>query len=412
MDYQDGWTYYDDIYELSYEERRARLFEQCEPRQPSCPASPEPLVQHGELPQPYQDDVFTASAEVPQRTEAIEAVQSEEVTNRIEVELPAGNSDEKWDNHGYRWKMCLLCDVWINVGKSKGKDGALRSHRGSKPCQANTRKREAAAANAARLTAFPSLPQPQQVTHAQSVWNNRTSLSDLQASRSSSYSLPEPPAMSSSHSYTGIRSLESPLPRRTISGQMSTTHRWLRSNTNTASPSFMAPDFDDTSSPYFLSAPSSSGRHSHSAPSSASTSRTLLSEIEDQTCSGIALTWTVGPIYTTYPMHLHSLAPQSLGYHFSYMDPKGVNCWITSDTCTKHGLKNGKACLSCQRLAPVVKTLHDRALKLNPTTNNVYANFVQMRERLDEKTMAIRQLKLDVRTLIILKYAYLSYSRI
>ena len=94
------------------------------------------------------------------------------------------------------------------------------------------------------------------------------------------------------------------------------------------------------------------------------------------------------------------------------MDPKGVNCWITSDTCTKHGLKNGKACLSCQQLAPVVKTLHDRALKLNPTTDNVYANFVQMRERLDEKTMAIRQLKLDVRTLIILKYAYLSYSRI
>ena len=140
MDYQDGWTYYDDIYELSYEERRARLFEQCEPRQPSCPASPEPLVQHGELPQPYQDDVFTASAEVPQRTEAIEAVQLEEVTNRIEVELPAGNSDEKWDNHRYRWKRCLLCDVWINVGKSKGKDGALRSHRGSKPCQANTRK--------------------------------------------------------------------------------------------------------------------------------------------------------------------------------------------------------------------------------------------------------------------------------
>jgi len=89
-------------------------------------------------------------------------------------------------------------------------------------------------------------------------------------------------------------------------------------------------------------------------------------------------------------MRLHSLAPQSLCYHFSYINPKGVNCWITSGTCAKHGLENGKVCLSCQWLAPVAKTLHDHAL--NPTTNDLYANFVQMHERLDELFVEIRTL--------------------
>jgi hypothetical protein len=55
------------------------------------------------------------------------------------------------------------------------------------------------------------------------------------------------------------------------------------------------------------------------------------------------------------------------------------------------------ACLPCQRLAPVVKNLHDRALELSPTTNNIYVNLFQMQERLDGMTAAIRRLKLDVR---------------
>src|SRR6266436_1676008 len=97
-------------------------------------------------------------------------------------------------------------------------------------------------------------------------------------------------------------------------------------------------------------------------------------------------------------MQLHLLAPQTLNYYFSYLDPKGVACRITSDTCTRNCLPNGMACLPCQWLAPVVKNLLNRTLKLNPTTNNIYANFIQMRKRLDGKGATIHQLKLDVRT--------------
>lgn len=84
MDYQDGWTYYDDIHELSYEERRAQLFEQCESEQLSCPASQESLVQHTELPQPYQEDTFTPIAEVPWHTEVVEPLAEEPRPRELE----------------------------------------------------------------------------------------------------------------------------------------------------------------------------------------------------------------------------------------------------------------------------------------------------------------------------------------
>jgi hypothetical protein len=175
---------------------------------------------------------------------------------------------------------------------------------------------------------------------------------------------------------------------------MSTTHQWLGSNSNETALAFMAPVFNNAFSPSFLS---SAQRSPSVASSTASTWRTLLDESEDESCSGITLDRTVGDVYTTYPMQLHLLAPQTLHYHFSYLDPKGIACRITSNTCTRHRLHNGMACLPCQRLAPVVKNLHDRALQLSPTTNNIYVNFFQMHKRLDGKTAAIRQSKLDVR---------------
>ena len=411
MDHQDGWTCYDDTNELCYDDQWARLFEQQESERLNSPVSQESDIERTESPQFHEDDVFTlitdvftATAEVQQQLETGEETdRSQEVTDHPEVEAPAGKSDEKSDEHGYRWKRCPICDAWVNVGKTKTKDGALNQHKGSKPCQANVRKRDAAAAQAALLKIFPpiALPQPPSQQATPSIWSTHTSLADLQASASSSYSLPEPPLFWSSHSYTGIQSLESPLPGRVIATNstcMSTIHQWLGSDTNETAPASMAPVFNNAFSPSFLSMPSSSAQLSRSvASSTASPGRTLLNESEDQTCSGIILDWTVGDVYTTYPMQLHSLAPQTLNYHFSYLDPKGVACRITSDTCTRNRLPNGMACLPCQRLAPVVKNLHDRALKLNPTTNNIYANFIQMRERLDGKGATIRQLKLDVR---------------
>jgi hypothetical protein len=176
------------------------------------------------------------------------------------VEAPAGKLDEKWDEHGYRWKRCPICDAWVNVGKTKTKDGALNQHQGGKPCQANVHERDAAAAQAALLKIFPpiALPPPPSQQAAPSIWNMHTSLADLQAFASWSYSLAEPPSFSSSHSYTGIRSLESPLPRRVIitnSAHMSTTHQWLGSNSNETALAFMAPVFNNAFSPSFLSNP-------------------------------------------------------------------------------------------------------------------------------------------------------------
>lgn len=292
--------------------------------------------------------------------------------------------------------MCWLPGIqWIRLWKH------IQCHAdssGSRTCQSNVWHRDKAAADAICLETFPQT-QTQQL-HG-SIWNDHTSIADFQTLGHSIYQLLEPHSISSSHSYSRMRSLESPLSRWHFATSISTLHQWLGStNTRHKSPVPMAPMFD---SPLFLPAssfPSQAGHLNSPTYSNSSTSisaHTLVNDSMSQECPGIALDWTVGSVHTTYPMHLHSLVSQTLGYYFSYMDPKGIVCWITSDDCTCWQLENGLACFCCQRLGPIMKTLHERALAIAPTTNNIYCNWIQLREQLEEKTIANWQLKLDVR---------------
>lgn len=110
----------------------------------------------------------------------------------------------------------------------------------------------------------------------------------------------------------------------------------------------------------------------------------------------MALRWTIGRIYATYPWHRHSDMANALGYYLCDVSNHGTAFRIRSNDCSGFPMLDGSACPSCKKVSAVVDRLAELAKHVEPHTNHKYLNAEQLCALLKEKDLTIHQTRLEV----------------
>ncbi len=119
-------------------------------------------------------------------------------------------------------------------------------------------------------------------------------------------------------------------------------------------------------------------------------------------CVGIALEWTAGPIFDTFPWQLMRDQKQALNFHITHIKGMGDDAvlWLKSSACSEGVTSEGGSCYSCATIpsSKVLRNAAARAREAAPAhTNYEYLNHRQTNDKLtkrsSEKQVALKEVR-------------------